>query len=373
MLRKRGYRMLMAAAAVMLLAGTAGFCFAAYSGITGLKNTFSTGGVNIGVEEYTMTGSGEMVCKPVTKVRFGSEVSYIPRVTSYAEACYVRVGLSADTGAGKIDILKNCTGIKDGWIKKGDFIYYRYPLAENCSADLCEGFRVPEDWDYKKSNDMTVSICAEAVQARNFMPDFSSEDPWGDVEVKKSYITAYKTVREVSQRSGDGVNIVFDKSAYGITADRKIMFDDVHLMPGDSCSDSIRICNTSTERVEVLFRAVCHDTVLADDINLIIDNGSVFYKGLLSGKALKQYNTIASVGPGDTKELRFDMEIPRDKDNDAQLKKGQATWYFAVKQDEGSSVSTGDSRRILVFALICLAAFAAALFVIRKGRHEERL
>ena len=232
---------------------------------------------------------------------------------------------------------------------------------------------MPEDWDYKKSNDMTVSICAEAVQARNFMPDFSSEDPWGDVEVKKSYITAYKTVREVAQRSGDGINIVFDKSAYGITADRKVMFDDVHLMPGDSCSDSIRICNTSTKRAEVLFRAVCEDTVLADDINLKIDNGSVFYQGLLSGKALKQYSTIAYVGPGDTKELRFDMEIPRDKDNDAQMKNGQATWYFAVKQDEGISVSTGDSRHIRAFALICLAVFAAALLIIRKGRHEERL
>lgn len=373
MLRKKGYRVLMAAAAVLLLAGTAGFCLAAYSGVTGLKNTFSTGGVNIGIEEYTMTGSGDMICKPVTKVRFGSEVSYIPRVTNYAEACYVRATLSADTGIGKINILKNCTGIKDGWIKKGDYIYYIYPLKENCSTDICEGFRVPEDWNYKKSNDMTVSICAEAVQARNFMPDFSSENPWGDVEVKKSYITAYKTVREVTQRAGDGINIVFDKSAYGITADRKVMFDDVHLMPGDSCSDSVRICNTSTERAEVLFRAVCEDTALADDINLKIDNGSVFYKGLLSGKELKQYSTIASVGPGDTKELRFDMEIPRDKDNDAQLKKGQATWYFAVKQDEGNSVSTGDSRHILVFALICLAACAAILAVIRKGRHEGRL
>ena len=85
--------------------------------------------------------------------------------------------------------------------------------------------------------------------------------------------------------SGD----VYRRQAYGINADRKVMFDDVHLMPGDSCSDSIRICNTSTKRAEVLFRAVCEDTVLADDINLKIDNGSVFYQGLLSGKALKQY------------------------------------------------------------------------------------
>lgn len=371
MLWRRENRIMMIAVTILFLAGVVNFCFAAYSGISGIKNTFSTGGINIGVEGYSMTESGEKICKPVTKVRYGGEVSYIPRITNYAEDCFVRLNLSAVTRNGEINILNYCTGINNGWIKKGDYIYYMHPLKENKSAELCDGFSVPVEWDYRSSNDMTVSIHAEAIQAKNFQPDFSSESPWGNISVKKSYITDYKTINEVVQGSEDGIKLIFEKSEDKISADRSSMFDDVALMPGDICRDKVKIYNTSSKKTEVMFKAVCEESDLMDDINLSIDNGNVFYKGNLSGEQLKEYRTIADISPGEYKEIFFKIELPEDKDNEVQLKKGQATWYFTIRNSD--EVRTGDGRFLWLFGFACIISCIVILALIRKGRYEERL
>ena len=356
---------------LLIMIGLVSFCFAAYTGISGIKNTFTTGGVNIGVEEYTKTASGETVCRPVTKVRSGGTVSYIPRITSYAEDCYIRVRLGASTQGKRIDIMNNCLGIKNGWIEKGNYAYYEHPLSQGQSADLCNGFSVTENWDFRKCNEMTVCIQADAIQAKNFMPDFSAEEPWGSVSVKKSYISGYKSVNEVQLEDDDGIRIIFEKSADRICADRKKMFDNISLMPGDSRSDRIRIRNMSQERAEVMFKAVCEKSALMDDLDLEINNGDLFYKGVLSGDKLREYRKIAEIEPGETKEISFDIGLSAEKDNDAQLKKGQATWYFMLGNSH--ETETGDRNCLWVFSVICLLSIIMTAVVLRRGRHEGYL
>lgn len=67
--------------------------YAYYQGSVTVTNHISTGDVNIGIQEYEKDGDTEKVyAGPKEGIVLPSQtISKIPRITNYAETCYIRV------------------------------------------------------------------------------------------------------------------------------------------------------------------------------------------------------------------------------------------------------------------------------------------
>lgn len=148
------------------------------------------GVVDIGINEYTLDSEGNTIPNDgVVKEYQPSEfVSSIPKITNYGEKCYIRVKL--DITGGNEERKLSETDIEgmdtELWIKKGDYYYYLNEVDKDESINLYNGVNVPTEWTNELVGDeCKIQIQVEAIQAIHFSPDFTSENPWGDVEIEE--------------------------------------------------------------------------------------------------------------------------------------------------------------------------------------------
>ena len=67
----------------------------------------------------------------------------------------------------------------------GDYLYYVPILGEGQHVDLNQQIFNPWGHIGGPPLPMALTVTAEAVQARNLAPDFTSEDPWGGIEAEE--------------------------------------------------------------------------------------------------------------------------------------------------------------------------------------------
>lgn len=123
----KGKRVRIGCAAASLLMGISG-TYAYYRSSVETINKIAVGDVNIGIWEYEEDGDGEKKYEgPENGIVLPSQViSKIPRITNYAEPCYVRVKPvfdaeeTQDYRLGEEDL----GGIEDVWLKAGEYYYY---------------------------------------------------------------------------------------------------------------------------------------------------------------------------------------------------------------------------------------------------------
>lgn len=345
---------------ILLLCG-AGFCYAAVSS-AGVENTFSTGGISIKVE----TDTNEIIDIE------NPEISYIPEITNNAESCYLRVKILANTKSGSIDITQYIYGLNDKWEMIGDYIYLKEPMEYGEKSILCDGFYFPEEWEYLNENKLSVFISAEAIQEANFIPDYSSKKPWGDVIIKKSHITDEYEVSEVSPDQGQPINIVYENAISGVTITADNMFENIKFMPGDSYDDSITVNNSTSKETYIFFRSsYTEDNKLLDVLNMDIEAGdSMFYSGSVASESLKEFTKIITLKPGEKKDIKVKLTLSAEVDNAYQINKDMATWYFAAEQ-EPDPIKTGDTFIYGFFCIICFASAIGIAIVCRKKSNEN--
>ena len=177
----KGKRVRIGCAAASLLMGISG-TYAYYRSSVETINKIAVGDVNIGIWEYEEDGDGEKKYEgPENGIVLPSQViSKIPRITNYAEPCYVRVKPvfdeeeTQDYRLGEEDL----GGIEDVWLKAGEYYYYQ----SAGKAGICRFFPYnhhPSAWTSEAEGQvLSVEIQAEAVQAANVTPDFTAEAPW---------------------------------------------------------------------------------------------------------------------------------------------------------------------------------------------------
>ena len=215
--------------------------YAYYQDSVTVSNHISTGDVNIGIQEYEKDGDSEKSYQgPADGIVLPSQtVSKIPRITNYAETCYIRVKTTytseapeptatVDDGAttpaptepdnysesvqtetpnkeatitpeptdqpGDAEVPdvdhdseaepeteyilsdEELAGISDAWVQHGEYYYYTQPLKNGESADFFQSVTIPSVWSSKASDrELGLTVTAEAVQAANFTPNFDSE------------------------------------------------------------------------------------------------------------------------------------------------------------------------------------------------------
>lgn len=142
-------------------------------------NHISTGDINIGIQEYEVKdGKESLYADPDGRLVLPSQkISKIPRITNYAQPCYVRVKIAC-TGEMLVLSEQDISGMPEEWIRAGEYYYLTDPLDTGESADVFQTVTIPEEWTETSSDQrLGITISAEAIQSDNFTPDFSRNSP----------------------------------------------------------------------------------------------------------------------------------------------------------------------------------------------------
>ncbi len=372
MMRVRGKRILPLLILFLALAGA--LCYGAVRTSGELLSHLETGGVKIGIE--TLGSEQGTLKKLPTEVIVDCEkpVSYVPRITNHGAACYLRVRLVAKAGAQELELTDHLQDIGDGWIRKGEYLYYQEPVSYGSFVDVCQGFQLPETWNFYQDKALQIQVEADALQMKNFSPDFTSESPWGDLVVTASRIEAGNRLEAVEpagddlqEMEGNPCTVTADRQN-GLVLEQGDFFSHVMLLPGDSRRESLQLSNRETKRIQILLKAEWEKSPFLDQMQLQIDNdGSEFYDGILTGAQLRDYRLLATLDPGETKTVDVTISFPESTDNLYQQNSDDIRWCFAIKSEKnGGFPVTGDTAFWVIFAAVCCGAALAGAWCLRK-------
>ena len=157
---------------------------AQYTAEKEVENNLKIDTVDIELEEFQLDENGSEVefVNPIQQIP-GTTISKIPRIYNKGSECWLRVKLNFsidDVALEPVDINDLNGFASDNWVKGIDGYYYLIQvLSENSDINLFDSVTIPSEWgnEYKDKN-IFVDITAEAIQTKNFTPDFSSDKPW---------------------------------------------------------------------------------------------------------------------------------------------------------------------------------------------------
>lgn len=190
--------------AIVAIIGIAGI-FAYFTDVATVTNKAKVGIVDIKLDEYMIDSNNNKVkWQNEQTILPGQTISKIPEISCVKGSadCYIRakVEISAkDKDLNKHSemlTLDNLNIDTDKWYycKEDGYFYYKNVLTDKSeSVILFTEVTVPSKWDNTWSlQELSIDVTAEAIQEKNFTPDFSenSKNPWpgitkDDIEVCK--------------------------------------------------------------------------------------------------------------------------------------------------------------------------------------------
>lgn len=410
-------------AAASLLMGISG-TYAYYRSSAETINKIAVGDVNIGIQEYEEDGEGEKKYEgPEGGIVLPSQViSKIPRITNYAEPCYVRVkpvfGGEKDEAPGEEDIgdktedkeqtgeeedtedhakeevqdyclgEEDLGGIEDVWLKAGEYYYYPKVLERQESVDFFHTITVPSAWTSAAAGQaLSVEIQAEAVQAANVTPDFTAEAPWGEtLEIEQCVHEADNTISEVSQQSF--LTVSYEGAARNLILAPDNFFRNFPvLMPGDEREDTFTLTNTTNSSAEFFLRTEVPENLSEEEkemlskVDLEIRRGDlVLYEGDLKSEELRKEKSLGTYRPGEQGEICFSLHVPSELGNAWAMQKSEVKWIFSVEgeelpEEDGPSIwhsSPKTGLRDPSAAVPMGIAITGALLFLTAGRPKRR-
>ena len=300
-------------------------------------------------------------------------VRYHPVITYKGVDAYIRFKLDISTE----DIeLYQFSGLSQDWVHRGDYFYYVKPVKHNTKLDTFRSFHIPAEYDEGlpvnfMASDFDITATCDAVQARNFTPDFSSEAPWGELEIQDNTYNG-NTYKGETVRSSEPIRINFKgASQYSLSSDEMIR---TNILPGDTCKNSINLTNQGKNDLEVFFSVSEENQEemynLLDALELTIKlDGKPFYQGTLRASELNQWRTLLTMEEGSRHRLSYEIHGPEELDNAYQEKLNHFTWNFKVKEEQ-TMPYTGDRLLFIFWSAVLIAAFAVIL-LLRKGEKDE--
>lgn len=360
-------------AILMMMFGLTGTCYAFVTSSGQVK--FESGGVNISVKTYRLAFDKSIVEAPEEMYlsSFG-KVSYIPKITNYAEDVYIRAKIDAEGTREEhplplTSLNDHLYGTTDQWTKIGGYYYYKEPVKKDETIDLCEGFyTIPaiEEALFFKAN-----VTAEAIQSANVNPDFNSETPWGNVAIETSQIGEDYEIYRVAPTKTEGIRVVYEgKTSKFVTNADKFFNGFGELMPGDTYKDKLTF-KTGSGRAKLYFKALAEDTKLTNALTLkIVADGKTFYDGKMFTSKMRNYKQILTLNKS-AKNIEFEISMPAELMDEYQRLDGEEIFYFKVEEIKDSkSPKTGDANNLLTYSLV-LAFAGAGLYFIAKRKDEK--
>lgn len=330
------------------------FCGGIVYGMTsvGVANYFQTGMIDINLTEYQKNGSKEEPWVNDPEVLPGSKVSKIPRIHNDGSDCYVRAKLAFRENDELSE--KNLFGIGDDWLKSDDgYYYYTKVLPHGEDVDIFQGLKIPGD--FSQENEGTkfyIDIQVDAIQSKNFTPQFDKAAPWGDIEILECKKEGLYDVNTFKPSDTQTFRIAYEGDSKKLLKNSNDFFANLPaLMPGDQYSDSVEIVNNGSEEIKLYFRSEAFDaSELPDKILLKITTTidgkkKVFYSGNLRAQQLSE-DVILGILPKDSKgTFDFEIEVPSELNNEYSVLNSYVKWIFSTEPIKEEGVSTTTANR----------------------------
>lgn len=341
------------------------------------RNYLSTGSVEIGIEQFQKNIQGKRIQAQPQTIMPGETVSYIPEVVNKRAECYVRVHIALQSNAYnpiKMDASDYVTNVGQDWIQIGNYFYYTRVLKNGEKVDVFQGLHIPEIWvdEEIKNCGFTISAKADAIQADNFSPDFSSLLPWGTVTIEQH--KKYDPINYCSSVSKDEVSnqMTFSHSSGFESRTNDLFGNFSFFMAGNHYKDSLKIKNAASEAIRLYFKTQNVGSSLSEKTQLkIYIKDKVIYESNLTSSALNdEWQEIAVINPNKTKNLQFELYLPEDSNQDYTVLKDSVIWEFKAEEDD--SVATGENNNLVVYLIVSITALAMISLVINSRRRSEK-
>ena len=311
------------------------------------STAISTGTVDIEIKNYKLNDENNEVEFENTEILYpGSTTSYIPKVVNWGDDCYLRIKVNyIDNGTNFEDYV---TGFSNKFTRNGEYYYYDGVVRSGEIIKLFDTITIPSDIQNSAADkDVIIKIYAEAVQERNFEPDYSSNSPWGDI------VPTANAQNTINVDVDDEMTIVIryqDTSANDIQIKDNFLERLKNLMPGDSFSDSMVIKNNNSERIKYYLEINTEEKNelekrLLEQIALKVtsENGDVIYNGklLLDNKLF-----LKEIEPGEENKFEFAVSVPNELSNEYTRLNPNLILTFSDNHNEKphSGVPTGGNQ-----------------------------
>lgn len=179
------------AAVAMVLTIAIGGTLAYFTDRDEATNVITMGKVHISLVEKTdSTGEKEYTDGiRYDGVKPGDVISKKPivKVASDSQSAYIRVKINRTSSDAEVSKHLSELGLDTtGWIYVNGYYYYPQVVQPGTNLTVFTHVTIPKEWgNFFVGKTFHISITAEAIQAANFNPDFSSKiDPWNGVKIE---------------------------------------------------------------------------------------------------------------------------------------------------------------------------------------------
>ena len=359
-----------------------GFILVVIMGVSGIyaladggsnESSLSAGNIDIKIMEYTLNSDNEeiMYNEQNQIVEYGQIISLIEKVRNLGAECYIRVNITME-GANVTECIQ---GFSEDWQKIGPYYYYKKKVNTNDEIKIFDTVKIPNALPDTTYNQITLAVVVDAIQTRNFEPNYESEDPWNGIEIEKSIYNSYDIDGDTNKYTieyEDGCNKY-------ISVSDDFLQDFSRMLPGDSVQKQITIKNTKKEQAEFLLAIDINNLTeeqkaLLTNIPVKIMNkdGNIVYDGSLAGLAEEISLGIYKLNEEDV--LTIKIMLPKEAKNEYEGILQNIKWRFFAKYNEqennSKNVKTGDFEFDL--SLILFFTSATGLVVVLALMHAER-
>lgn len=309
----------------------------------------------------------------------GQTIAYIPKITNKGNECYIR----AKYDFGVFSKYAEALGFADGWKQANDgFWYYTGSLRTDESIDFFKEIRISPDLPEETSGcSVSVDVTAQAVQKKNFEPDFTGSRPWGGLEIEKyTKSEKYRIIEGTAEAMP--LSISYEADADKLISNSSRFLEDLPiLLPGDVYISSIILKNTYGSPIDLYFfsEADQKDALLKNtDLKITSSDRGTVYEGKLiadkingAGRAV----LLSSVNKGKDEQITFTLSVPKELKNEFTLWKSPVKWTFTTDVTKRSEPSptpvpskisvpkTGDNTETGFYCML----FGAAAFIMTLG------
>lgn len=339
-------------------------------------NHIGIGNVNIELTKSSLDAQGKKVAFEDEQVVLpGQTVDEIVEVSNLANDAWIRMKVTFEDST-IADLDDSLLNVSDNWIKRGDYYYYTKPVDRGDSTEFMKSVTIPASWDESRSDGkMELHFTADAVQVKNFTPDFESEDPWFGTVIEKSVTDEYV----IPGTKNDLFSVAYEGGAEGLVKVGDDFFSNWgDLMPGDVVSDEVTVSNKYAKPVSIYFRTkTIADDKFLKELNLQIKcDDQVLYDGSMSGEITDKV-LLGKLQKGETKHLTYTLTVPAWLNNPYAMSKTETKWIFtAVLPEEGktsllSKVQTGDSVLPVAAGAASAGCVIGFYLITKKGREKD--
>lgn len=328
-------------AAVLLIVGTCDVLAAVRSYSMETENHIFTGDVAISLEEYELDENGaEVPYRDGKQVVPGQTVDKIVKITNEAEPVWIRAEALCRGAESTFEEMAG--GISEKWVRRGKYYYYTEPAASEEAICFFRTITIPAEWDeHEEGQTFYVEITAQAVQAANFTPDFSQEDPWFGIPVE-ACIHDRRRLSEGEEQ--EEYTVIFENGSEGFVKTGEDFFSNFReLMPGDRVKDSVEVGSRYSGKVDIWFRTdqleqTEEEKQLLQQLRLTVRNGEKqIYDGPLSGGDLESGILLAQgLGRGESRCLSYEIHMPEELNNFYAVRETGVKWIFRAEYRSSS-------------------------------------